>query len=194
MSLRSVSGWVAAISGGLLVIGVVAATVAGSFGWTGARTATAAMGPSMMGAGGMFGAGPGTIGGGMGPGMMGGMPMMPMAGGMGAMGGMMRGYGGAYTTDGPIAGAPEVRVQAENFRFDPGEIRLPKDRAVNVTLVNTTGVVHDLTVPALGIRLVAAAGTTRTIGLPSLPAGRYVAYCSVPGHADAGMRATVVVE
>lgn len=63
------------------------------------------------------------------------------------------------------------------------------------TLVNPSenGTPHDLTVPALGIHIVAGAGETKTVGLRSLAAGRYDAYCSVPGHADRGMRATVVV-
>jgi len=171
MTPRATAGVVAAVSGALLVVGIVATSIAGSAGWAGAGAVTAAMGPSMMGG-----------------------PLMPMAGGhMGAMGGMMRGIAGS-TGDGPIAGAPEVRVQALNFRLEPSEVRLPKDRDVNLTLTNSTAVVHDITVPALGVQVVAQPGTTRTVGLRSLPAGRYVAYCSVPGHADLGMRATVVVE
>jgi len=53
---------------------------------------------------------------------------------------------------------------------------------------------HDLTVPALGIHIVANPGETKTVGLRGLPPGRYDAYCSVPGHADQGMRAAVLVE
>ena len=82
----------------------------------------------------------------MGSGMMGMM-------GPGMMG-MMGGSGSAPTPGAaPIAGAPEVRVQAANFGFTPGEIRLPKDTPVTLTLVNpaSAGTAHDLTVPALGI-------------------------------------------
>ena len=95
----------------------------------------------------------------------------------------------------PVAGAPEARVRATNLSFTPSEIRLPKERAVILTLVNpaSSGVAHDLTVPALGIRIVANAGET-TVGSLELRAGRFSAYCSVPGHAEAGMRATVIVE
>jgi heme/copper-type cytochrome/quinol oxidase subunit 2 len=86
-------------------------------------------------------------------------------------------------------------VQTANFSFSPSEIRLPKGADINLTLANpaTNGVVHDLTVPALGIHVVANTGETRTIGLRSLAAGRYEAYCGMPGHADLGMRATVTV-
>ncbi len=67
---------------------------------------------------------------------------------------------------------------------------------MNLTFTNpaSTGVVHDFTVPALGIHIVANPGETKTVGLHSLAVGRYDAYCSVPGHADLGMRATVIVE
>lgn len=170
MTPRLVSGWIALVSGALLVLGLVAGSVYGAGGGWIATTGRA----------------------GMGPGMMPGAGMMPMGGA--GMGGMMPGFGGTFAGQGPISGAAEVRVEALNFSFHPSEIRLPKDHAVNLTLVNTTGVLHDLTVPSLGIQLVAPAGTTRTIGVPSIPAGRYVAYCSVPGHADAGMRATLIVE
>lgn len=122
----------------------------------------------------------------MGPGMM---------GGRGHMGGM-KGFGNAGPASTAIPGATEVRVQTANFRFSPSEIRLPKDADVNLTLTNpaANGVVHDLTVPALGIHALANTGETRTIGLRGLAAGRYEAYCGTPGHADLGMRATVIVE
>jgi uncharacterized cupredoxin-like copper-binding protein len=122
----------------------------------------------------------------MGPGMM----------GPGMMGPGMMGFGSSGPASTAIPSAPEVRVQAANFSLTPSEIRLPKGSDVNLTLTNpaASGVVHDLTVPALGIHIVANAGETQTLGLRGLAAGRYDAYCSVPGHADLGMRATIIVE
>lgn len=172
MMARTIAGWVALVSGALLVLGLVAGSVYGAGGGWVATTASGRTG--------------------MGPGMMPGAGMMPRGGA--GMGGMMPGFGGMYAGQGPIAGAPEVRVEAQSFSFHPNEIRIPKDHAVNLTLVNTADLLHDLTVPSLGIQIVAPAGTTRTVGVPSIPAGRYVAYCSVPAHADAGMRATLIVE
>lgn len=117
--------------------------------------------------------------------------------GPGVMGaGHMMGFGSSGPTATAIPGAPEFRVQAANFGFSPPEIRLPKGADVNLTFTNAanTGVVHDFTVPALGIHLAANPGETKTVGLRGLAAGRYDAYCSVPGHADLGMRAAVIVE
>ena len=112
------------------------------------------------------------------------------------MGPGMMGFGNAGPASTAMPGATEVRVQAANFGFSPSEIRVPKNTALNLTLVNPAGtaVLHDLTAPALGIHIVAGAGATITVGLPGLAKGRYVVYCSVPGHADLGMRATLIVE
>lgn len=95
-----------------------------------------------------------------------------------------------------IPGAPEVRVVAGNFSFTPQEIRLPAGTDVNLTFTNprSTRIEHDIRVPALGIRILRNPGGEKTVGLRGLPAGRYEADCTIPGHARAGMRGTVVVE
>ncbi len=87
-------------------------------------------------------------------------------------------------------------MRAGNFAFTPNVIRLPRSEAVNLALENpvASGVIHDFTVPALGIHVAANSGQTTTIGLRGLAAGTYDGLCSVPGHADLGMRATVIVE
>lgn len=138
--------------------------------------AASALGPGTMAAG--------HVGGGM-TGMSSGM-----------MGSGMMGFGSSSPAATAIPGAPEVRVQAANFSFTPHEIRLPKDADTNLTFTNpgNTGVAHDLTIPALGIHISANSGETQTVGLRGLAAGRFDAYCGVPGHADLGMRAVVVVE
>lgn len=179
MNVQRIAGFTALISGLLLVLAIFGTAIAGAGGIGNGPFTGWDSGPGMMGAGHM------------GPGMMGGGHMGP-----GMMGPGMMGFGASGPAATAIPGATEVRVQAANFSFTPSEIRLPKGTDVNLTLVNpgTTGVVHDLTVPALGIHLVANAGETRTVGLRGLAAGRYDAYCSVPGHAELGMRATVVVE
>ncbi len=164
MNATKISGIVAAVSGAaLLVLSVVA-------------------GASTMGAGTQF------MGGGMG--MMGSTGIGP---GMMGPGHMYGGGGTATTSSAAIPGAPEVRVTASEFTLSPAEIVLPAGGAVNLTLANRGALPHDLTIPALGVHIVAAAGQTQTVGLRDLPSGSYPAYCGVPGHADAGMRATVVV-
>lgn len=93
----------------------------------------------------------------------------------------------------PIAGAPEVVITATEMRFAPNEVVLPASQ-VNVSLRNAGGLPHDLTIPGLGVYLVAQPGETVTTGLRDLPKGRYEGHCSIQGHADAGMRLSVNVE
>ena len=169
MTAQRVAGSVAIGSGLLLVLALVLFALAGP-------TALASQGSVMPMGHGMMGAGQ------MGHGMMG-------------MGHGMMGLGPSAPAP-AIPGAPEVRVQAANFSFSPNEIRLPKGADVNLTLTNPagTGVIHDLTVPGLGIHVAADPGVSTSVGLRGLAAGRYDAYCSVPGHTELGMRATVVVD
>ena len=177
MSARRIAGSVAVTSGLLLVLALVVSAIAGPSAFASSGTGSYwPMGQGMMG-----GYGPGMMGGyghsygyGMGPGMM--------------------GFGNTGPAASAIPSAAEVRVEASNFAFTPNEIRLPASAEVNLVLVNTTSVTHDLTVPALGIHVVAGPGQTSGVGLRGLAAGRYDAYCSVPGHTELGMRATVVVQ
>jgi hypothetical protein len=92
-----------------------------------------------------------------------------------------------------IAGAPEVVVTAKDIHFSLNEIHLPKGE-VNLTLRNDGVLPHDLTIPALGVRIAAGSGQTVTTGLRDLPKGWYPGHCGVEGHADAGMRLVVTVD
>lgn len=127
---------------------------------------------------------------------MGGCSMVENASMMngGMMNGAMCGASAPSPSASPIPGATEVRIRAADFSFSPSEIYLPKGTSVNITLVNTSAQAHDITAPGLGLHLVAGAGETRTTSLTNLTPGRYDAYCSVPGHAQLGMRATFIVD
>jgi uncharacterized cupredoxin-like copper-binding protein len=91
-----------------------------------------------------------------------------------------------------IDGAPVIVVTATETRLSPDSIVLPAT-AVNVTFRNDSEIDHDLTVDALRLRLVARPGESVTAGLRDLKPGRYDGYCSVLGHATAGMRMSVTV-
>jgi plastocyanin len=96
----------------------------------------------------------------------------------------------------PIAGAPELTITAENFAFSPDRIELgPGQPAVNVALTSVDEL-HDLTVDEIGFYLAADRGETVVGGLQGIrfgEPGTYVAYCSVPGHREAGMELEIVV-
>lgn len=93
----------------------------------------------------------------------------------------------------PVAGAPTIEVEATEFAFQPDRLVIDAGGTVNLTLVNRGGLVHDLTIPELGIHLVATPGETTTTGLEVSKAGEYRMVCTVPGHAEAGMIGLIVV-
>ncbi len=71
---------------------------------------------------------------------------------------------------------------------------VPPAEAVNLTLRNDGTIQHDLTVPSLGIHIVARPGRSVTAGLKDLERGRHDGFCSVRGHEDGGMHLKVIVE
>lgn len=96
----------------------------------------------------------------------------------------------------PIDGAPEVAITADELAFSPGRIELgPGQPAVNVALTSVD-IPHDLVVDEIGFHLAADPGETVVGGLEGMrfgEPGTYVAYCSVPGHREAGMELEIVV-
>ncbi|MFP5252287.1 MAG: cupredoxin domain-containing protein [Actinomycetes bacterium] len=144
-----------------------------------------------MGSGGMGGMGSG----GMGSGGMGGM-------GSGAMGELGAGGGTPDRGDGhgdsaaspPIAGARGLAVEAGELFFTPRQLRIDAGEPVNLTVANTGEAFHDFMIADLGFMLDLAAGTTATAGLTIDRPGEYQFRCTVPGHAAAGMRGTLIVE
>ncbi len=100
---------------------------------------------------------------------------------------------GAAATE-PIPGATELILDAREFGFSPTTVTVNEDVPVNLTLVNTGSLIHDLTIQELGFRIIAAAGESATGGLVPAALGTYGFECSIPGHAQAGMTGTLVVK
>ncbi len=123
---------------------------------------------------------------------------MGMMGGWGAAApGWMMGWGRSApvgSTAAPIAGAQQLPVSLVDFGFRPGELRVQAGAPVNLELVNTGRILHDLTIPALGFRAVVPPGQRATVGLPAASGGAYEFYCSVPRHREAGMVGRLLVE
>jgi plastocyanin/mono/diheme cytochrome c family protein len=66
-----------------------------------------------------------------------------------------------------------------------------------ITVVPSGGLEHDFTVDELGIAEPLPAGSTEavTITIPDdAEPGEYVFYCSIPGHREAGMEGTLIIE
>jgi uncharacterized cupredoxin-like copper-binding protein len=92
----------------------------------------------------------------------------------------------------PIEGAPQLAVSAGELVFDPDRIELPAGFPVNVALTSTD-IFHDLVVDEIDFHLGADRDETAVGGLMFEDPGTYIAYCSVPGHREAGMELEIIV-
>lgn len=86
-----------------------------------------------------------------------------------------------------IEGATEMEVTATDFSFTPDELTATVGEPINVTLVNTGDLPHDLVIPDLDVHLAAGPGQRASTGIQVEDASSYQFLCSLPGHAEAGM-------
>jgi len=108
----------------------------------------------------------------------------------GGMGGGEMGHGEGS----PVAeGARRIEVTAQSFEFSPGEITVTSGEDVAIALTSED-LLHDFTVDELDAHVSADADETAEGGLRGDEPGRYTYYCSVPGHREAGMEGTLIVE
>jgi plastocyanin len=104
------------------------------------------------------------------------------------------GSDGAQASPSSSATAAEARlieIRAFDLGFEPAMVHVRAPGTYTVHFVNDGGSQHDVTF-ADGTKIQAAAHTTST-GDVEIPAGGLSFICSVPGHADAGMRGDVMV-
>jgi plastocyanin len=102
------------------------------------------------------------------------------------------------TTAAPAAPASHLQIAADSaglLRFDTTTLTAHAG-TVTITMANAAPLGHNLTI-AQGTTVLGATptftGGTRTLTL-NLKPGRYVFYCSVPGHRQAGMEGTLTVQ
>ena len=92
-----------------------------------------------------------------------------------------------------VEGARKIEVSASSFAFDPDEIEVKAGEDVAIVLTSTD-ILHDFTIDELDAHVDVDAGETATGGLRADEPGSYTFYCTVPGHREAGMEGTLVVE
>ncbi len=93
----------------------------------------------------------------------------------------------------PVAGAEEITVRTGDLWFKPERIEVSNGAALNITVRNDGAVFHDFTIDELDLMIDVEAGDTVTAGLSDVEPGNYDFYCSVPGHAQAGMTGTLAI-
>jgi plastocyanin len=96
---------------------------------------------------------------------------------------------------GEAAGPVTIDVEMFDVNFDKKEIRVPANTEVTINLVNTGVAVHNFNIDELGVASGDyQPGQTGTVTFNSGAPGQYEFYCSIPGHRDAGMWGTLIVE
>ena len=92
----------------------------------------------------------------------------------------------------PAAGPTDkISIEAFELEFNPAMASVPSAGTYEVELTNTGSALHDITF-ADGTKITAEAGATAT-GTVTVPAEGLAFLCSIPGHADAGMKGEVTV-
>ncbi len=99
----------------------------------------------------------------------------------------------ATTETAAAGGATTVAVTAGDLFFDPKEFTIAANTDVQLTLTNNGALAHDWAVRDQAPKTsLLNPGGSETITV-NLPAGSYQFYCTVPGHAEAGMVGTLTV-
>ncbi|MGH9189135.1 MAG: plastocyanin/azurin family copper-binding protein [Acidimicrobiales bacterium] len=99
---------------------------------------------------------------------------------------------GSTTAQPPVDGARGIEIVAESLTFRPAAIKIAAGEDVAVTL-RSADAAHDLTVDGAGFHLHVEAGKSGSGALRVDAPGTYRAYCSVPGHREAGMEMVLTV-
>lgn len=99
------------------------------------------------------------------------------------------GHGGETTL---IEDAPEITLRTTEWDFQPATLRLTKGEPVTIVLDNDGAIEHEVELP--GLHLHAQAGETVKGSFVPDEIGTFDFACEIPGHREAGMVGSLVVE
>ena len=92
----------------------------------------------------------------------------------------------------PASPTEKIAIEAFDLGFTPAMAMVATAGTYDVEFKNSGATLHDITF-ADGTKITAEGGKTAT-GSVTIPAGGLAFLCSIPGHADAGMKGEVMVE
>jgi uncharacterized cupredoxin-like copper-binding protein len=96
-------------------------------------------------------------------------------------------------TDEPLP--TNIQVVLNDLYFEPAELRVPAGALITIHVVNEGASVHTFDIDELDVQTgdVASGGSIMFQFFTGEP-GTYEFYCAIPGHRDAGMVGTLIVE
>ncbi len=93
------------------------------------------------------------------------------------------------------AAAQKVTVVAKEFSYTPSKITVRAGQPVQLVLDNKGVIEHDFVVDKFKVKTgTVQPGKTGTVTFTPNAKGTFEFYCSVPGHKEAGMKGTLVVQ
>jgi plastocyanin len=94
-----------------------------------------------------------------------------------------------------VDGAPEIEILGNEFKFLPDTLTLTQGEPVTLIFTNDGIIEHNIVIDELEFSMdVHEPGETYKATLIPEKTGTFIYYCSVPGHKDAGMLGTLIVE
>jgi len=87
-----------------------------------------------------------------------------------------------------------IDLSAVDISFSPKDLTIPANTDVSVTVTNNGVLQHNFVLDEAGVDSGLLNGGESATVIINLPAGTYQFYCSVPGHKEAGMVGTLIVE
>jgi plastocyanin len=95
----------------------------------------------------------------------------------------------------PKPGAQSVQVTGVDFKFQPSTITVQAGKPVQFVFRNDSSTSpHTFTIASLGLDLKADPGGSDTTTLKHVKPGTYQFICTIPGHAQLGMKGTLTVK
>ena len=104
------------------------------------------------------------------------------------------GSGSGGTEEQAAAGPATIEVMLSEFAIDPSAIAVPVGQPIEFSVMNMGQAQHTFAVDVNGKTYetdLIDPNATVVLDVPALEAGTYAAYCTVSGHKDLGMLATV---
>ena len=104
--------------------------------------------------------------------------------------------GGASAGSDDAVTPQSVTIMLSEFAISPAQVSVPAGTPIDFSVMNMGAATHTLAVETPDGTLASgdiAAGATGSLSVPALDAGTYRIVCTVPGHSDLGMKATLAV-
>ena len=87
-----------------------------------------------------------------------------------------------------------VTIHAQDIKFDVTEIKAKVGQQINITYINEGTLDHNFIIEGVVPEQKLQSGEQATFSFTPTTAGTLEYHCTIPGHLEAGMKGTVIVE